>query len=200
MKKLILLLTVLFGAVNMSAQDNDIQEEEVLVKVEKDYKWGFIDKSGKAVVPIIYDYVSDFKDGLAGAEKDNKWYVIDKSGNNTFDFSATQSSSQQKDLVEVLEVTPSFVGGTSAYNQWVEEHLIFPENVYGKNIKGRVVASYVIEKDGTISNVDIVQSVHPLVDKAVVRMLSSMPKWNPGTQNGQPVRVKMNWAINVNFE
>ena len=87
MKKLILLLTVLFGAVNMSAQDNDIQEEEVLVKVEKDGKYGFVDKSGKVVIPFIYDWANDFKDGLAMVVKDgkdadsnNEYGFVDKSG------------------------------------------------------------------------------------------------------------------------
>ena len=92
MKKLILLLTVLFGAANMSAQDNDIQEDVKALCIKKNGKWGYVDTSGKVIVPTIYDEchivggdgynfgLATFNNGLEAVCKDGKWGYIDITG------------------------------------------------------------------------------------------------------------------------
>ena len=94
---------------------------------------------------------------------------------------------------------PSFVGGPTAMFRWINEHLQYPEEAMNKGIKGRVVASFYVEKDGTIGNVEIEKSVHPLLDNETIRLLKSMPKWIPGTQDGSPVRVKYTVPLTYNF-
>jgi len=94
---------------------------------------------------------------------------------------------------------PSFVGGQTAMFRWISEHLQYPEEAMNKGIKGRVVASFYVEKDGTIGNVEIEKSVHPLLDNETIRLLKSMPKWIPGTQDGSPVRVKYTVPLTYNF-
>jgi len=64
-----------------------------------------------------------------------------------------------------------------------------------EGIQGRVAVSFIVEKDGSISDVKPILSVHPLLNKEAVRVVESMPKWTPGKQNGKPVRVRFNVPV-----
>ena len=64
-----------------------------------------------------------------------------------------------------------------------------------EGIQGRVTVSFIVEKDGRVSNVRLLRSVQPLLDKEAVRVVKSMPKWSPGKQNGKPVRVRFNLPV-----
>ena len=101
---------------------------------------------------------------------------------------------------EVRDVTdkmPSFPGGMGALMQYLKGNIDYPIEAFKKNIGGRVVVAFIIEKDGSLSDVRIAKSVHPLLDAEAIRVVSSMPKWNPGLENGNPVRVK--YTIPVTF-
>lgn len=101
---------------------------------------------------------------------------------------------------EVRDVTdkmPSFPGGMGALMQYLKGNIDYPIEAFKKNIGGRVVVAFIVEKDGSLSDVRIAKSVHPLLDAEAIRVVSSMPKWNPGLENGNPVRVK--YTIPVTF-
>ena len=71
----------------------------------------------------------------------------------------------------------------------------YPEQAKKDSIEGRVVLSFVVETDGSITEPKVVQSVHPLLDEEALRVAKLMPKWEPGYQNGTPVRVKYNIPV-----
>lgn len=71
--------------------------------------------------------------------------------------------------------------------KWIYIHLKYPKEAQDNNIQGRVVVRFVVETDGSIGDVEIVRPVHPLLDKEAVRVIKSMPKLKPTTQNGKPV-------------
>ena len=73
--------------------------------------------------------------------------------------------------------------------QWIAEHLTYPADAEEQGVQGKVTLQLVIEKDGSISNVKIIRGKHPSLDKEAVRIVQSMPNWNPGRNNGQVVRV-----------
>lgn len=98
-------------------------------------------------------------------------------------------------IYDVVEDPPSFPGGYAACRQWLDDNVHYPPVYEEINIQGRVVVSFVVETDGSLSNVVVVKSVDPPLDKEAVRVVKAMPKWNPGTQNGVPVRVKYNLPI-----
>jgi len=101
---------------------------------------------------------------------------------------------------EVRDVTdkmPSFPGGMGALMQYLKGNVDYPTEALKENIGGRVVVAFIIEKDGSLSDVRIAKSVHPLLDAEAIRVVSSMPKWNPGLENGNPVRVK--YTIPITF-
>lgn len=74
--------------------------------------------------------------------------------------------------------------------EYISQNLRYPAKAHQERIQGRVIAGFVVEKDGSISTPTIVRSVSPEVDAEAIRVLSTMPKWTPGTQRGKEVRVR----------
>ena len=98
----------------------------------------------------------------------------------------------------LVEKMPEFPGGQAALFKFLSENVKYPKEAVKKGIQGRVICQFVVEKDGSISNVEVVRSGgHHLLDQEAVRVISIMPKWNPGTQRGKPIRVK--YTVPVNF-
>ena len=95
-------------------------------------------------------------------------------------------------VYEVVEQMPSFPGGNSAMMQYLANNIKYPVAAQEKRIQGRVVTSFIVEPDGSISNVWVTRRVHPTLDHEAMRVVRSMPRWNPGKQNGKAVRVKYN--------
>ena len=169
--------------------------------LSKEGKFSYANKSFKLIAPFEYDKAEDFSEGLGLVKIGDKWGYIDKQGNSTFNPPSTINTPRNtaQETFDVIETLPSFKGGQEALNRWISENMQYPEEAMRNNIKGRVVAKFYVEKDGSITNVEIVKSVHPLLDNETIRLLSSMPKWIPGTQNGEPVRVKYTVPLTFNF-
>jgi len=90
-----------------------------------------------------------------------------------------------------VEVMPSFRGGDlSKFRDWVGNRTSYPKAAMENKIRGTVFLTFVVERDGSVSNVTIVKGVHPLLDSVAVKTISESPKWSPGLQRGQPVRVR----------
>ena len=109
---------------------------------------------------------------------------------------STAAMSQTDDKVyDVVEEMPSYPGGMSALMQYLSSNIKYPVEAEKNGIQGRVICTFVIEKDGSITDVKVAKSVHPLLDKEAMRVVSSMPKWIPGKQNGASVRAKFTLPI-----
>ena len=113
-----------------------------------------------------------------------------------FSFMTSTAQTKKNDMVfDVVEVMPQFPGGQIAMLKYFMENIKYPEQAMKKGIQGRVAVSFIVEKDGSISDVKPILSVHPLLNKEAVRVVKSMPKWTPGKQNGKPVRVRFNVPV-----
>lgn len=114
--------------------------------------------------------------------------------------SVTQTSPQEVSFYHpiVVEEMPSFPGGLAALSKFIADNTHYPAEAKEKGIQGRVVVSFVVEKDGSLSHIEIARSVDSLLDKEALRVVRSMPKWNPGKQKGETVSVK--YVIPVNFK
>ena len=99
---------------------------------------------------------------------------------------------------DVVEQMPQFPGGHAALLQYLAQNIRYPEAAYKAGIQGRVIANFVVEKDGSITEGRIVKSVSPELDAEALRVINSMPNWIPGMQNGEAVRVK--YTIPVTFQ
>ncbi len=100
-------------------------------------------------------------------------------------------------VFDIAEQMPSFKGNV---NQWLSQNLTYPAVAAENGIQGRVIVNFVVEKDGSISNVQVVRSVDPALDKEAVSVVKRMPKWNPGMNNGQPARVKFTLPVTFKLQ
>ena len=99
------------------------------------------------------------------------------------------------EVFNVVEQMPSFMGNDDALYAFVSKNIIYPLKAKENNIEGRVVVRFIIEKDGNLSNIEILRKLGFGCDEEVIRLIKSMPKWFPGKQNGKPVRVHFTMPI-----
>lgn len=99
----------------------------------------------------------------------------------------------------IVESMPEFPGGQQALFKYLSENVKYPVIAQENGIQGRVICQFVVNKDGSIVDVEVVRSGgDPSLDKEAIRVIKSMPKWKPGKQRGKPVRVK--YTVPVNFK
>lgn len=97
-----------------------------------------------------------------------------------------------------LDKQPEFPGGLNSLMKFLSENITYPTKCAEKEIQGRVLVRFTVFKDGTVGNIEVLRSVHPLLDAEAKRLVSLLPKWTPGELNGQPVNV---WfLLPINFK
>ena len=109
----------------------------------------------------------------------------------------TKKSGANDKVYVVVEQMPSFPGGDSALLKYLLANVKYPVSALKAQKQGRVMVRFTVEKDGAISNVKVARSVTPSLDAEAVRAIKSMPKWSPGKQGGEFVRVK--YIVPVSF-
>ena len=95
----------------------------------------------------------------------------------------------------MVEDMPEYPGGMEAMMKFVAENLKYPEQMQKEKVEGRVLLSFVVEKDGSVTNIEEVKSPHPVLTEEAIRVVKLMPKWKPGKQDGKEVRVQFNLPI-----
>ncbi len=93
-------------------------------------------------------------------------------------------------VFDVVEEMPHFPGGAAALQAFLSSNTKYPVVAQENGVQGRVIVSFVVERDGSITDVRVVRSVDPSLDREASRVVRSMPRWSPGKQNGSAVRVK----------
>lgn len=113
-------------------------------------------------------------------------------------FRADLAASEEDDAIpfQLVDQKPSFNGGdANEFAKWVNSRLVYPEKAKEKGIQGRVVLQFVIETDGSITDIKVLKSDDPLLEKEAIRVVSSSPKWQPGMRQGKPVRVTYTYPV-----
>ncbi len=166
---------------------DDINPSDIeSIEVVKDKAWvedlGYADASGVVLVRM-------------------KANTSDASSANSSDVSSANS---KDDVFNTVEVMPEYPGGMEAMIKFLSENIKYPEQMKKDSIEGRVILSFVVEKDGSITEVEEVRSPHPVLTEEAIRVVKLMPKWTPGKQRGKTVRVKfmlpINFQIPVEYE
>jgi len=107
-----------------------------------------------------------------------------------------QEEEEEDNVVFVIvEQKPEFPGGDAALMKYIAENIKYPVIAQENGIQGRVICQFVVNKDGSIVDINVVRSVDPSLDKEAIRVIKSMPKWKPGKQRGKAVRVKFTLPI-----
>lgn len=99
----------------------------------------------------------------------------------------------------VLDKPPSFPGGTSALIAWLNENFHYPAEARRNNIQGKVRVQFVVDESGNITNLNVVKKVDEMLDSEALRLIKSMPKWNPGVQSGQKIRSYFTLPVTFNL-
>ena len=102
----------------------------------------------------------------------------------------TQAEPEPEKVFDMVEQMPAFPGGMQELMVYLGKNIKYPTIAQENGTQGRVIIQFVVERDGTISDVRVARGVDPYLDKEAVRVVKSMPKWIPGKQNGKAVRVK----------
>jgi TonB family protein len=127
----------------------------------------------------------------------------DKAGVTVVGYAKTpqekSDSEDHNEVFTVVEKMPRFPGGEKALFDFINSHIQYPKEAKEKGIQGIVVVSYIVEKDGSLTHFNIVRGVDPALDQEAVRILKSMPVWEPGEQKGLKVRVKYTMPFKFKF-
>ncbi|CCY64975.1 energy transducer TonB [Marseilla massiliensis] len=107
---------------------------------------------------------------------------------------------EENKVFDVVEENPSFPGGQAALMQWLNANIKYPVIAAENGIEGRVIVQFVVSKTGSISDVRVVRGVDPSLDKEAVRVVSNMPNWTPGRQNGTTVNVRFTLPVTFRLQ
>ena len=181
-----------------STQSTDITENKSLVGPQKKKEEApqvevfTIVEDVPDVIQILEDDADIEEDIMASTEDQIEWVDLDPA-----DFDIIEIEPEDEDPVYmVVEESPEFPGGYDGYMEYLRKNVKYPAICRENGIQGRVLVSFVVNKDGSIVETEVVKGVHPSLDKEALRVISEMPKWKPGTQRGKPVRVKYSCPVN----
>ena len=121
-------------------------------------------------------------------------------GLTTVSAQKTVVAQKTQKVFDVVEQMPEYPGGIQALFEYLSQNVKYPSDAENQKVEGRVIATFIVETDGTINNVEVVKPVFPSLDAEAIRVLSGMPKWTPGKQSGKEVRVKYTVPINFNLK
>lgn len=113
---------------------------------------------------------------------------------------ALDSTKSSKLFGAAIEEMASFPGGSAALMQYIAQNLRYP-NIQGDcNIQGRVIVGFTVNEDGTLSDIKVMKSISPTFDEEAIRVVKSMPKWNPAKRNGKAVKTKYTVPVTFRLE
>ena len=107
---------------------------------------------------------------------------------------------EETKIFTVVEQMPMFPGGDGALMGYLRDNIHYPTVAAENGVQGRVVVGFVVERDGSITDVNILRGVDPSLDREAMRVVKSMPKWTPGKQNGSAVRVKYQFPVTFRLQ
>jgi len=112
-------------------------------------------------------------------------------------------SAEKDDLILcylVLEKIPAFPGGDEKLVEYISKKLIYPKEAVSKKIEGKVICKFMVNEDGTITHIEVIRSIDPLLDAEAIRVIKTLPKFEPGTQHEKPVGVYFTLPITFSLQ
>lgn len=150
-------------------KDSEVKEEDE-IKLEE------VEKSNKAIGSFTVEGNDEVGGEVLKAKDDIK--------------APEPPKHEENKIFTVVEQMPMYPGGDAALMQYLSSNIHYPAVAAENGVQGRVVVGFVVERDGSITDVNVMRSVDPSLDREAVRVVKNMPRWTPGKQNGSAVRVK----------
>lgn len=157
-------------------KDNEVKEEDE-IKLDE------VEKSNKAIGTFTVEGNDEVGGEVLKAKEEIK--------------APEPPKHEENKIFTVVEQMPMYPGGDAALMQYLSSNIHYPAVAAENGVQGRVVVGFVVEKDGSITDVNVMRSVDPSLDREAMRVVKSMPRWTPGKQNGSAVRVK--YQVPVTF-
>lgn len=157
-------------------KDSEVKEEDE-IKLEE------VEKSNKAIGSFTVEGNDEVGGEVLKAKDDIK--------------APEPPKHEENKIFTVVEQMPMYPGGEAALMQYLSSNIHYPAVAAENGVQGRVVVGFVVERDGSITDVNVMRSVDPSLDREAVRVVKNMPRWTPGKQNGSAVRVK--YQVPVTF-
>jgi TonB family protein len=167
-----------------------------------------VNKKGKVVEPTIARGVNPLLDKEAlrvigelktwkPGKEDGKPVKVQYTVPIKFALNSKKSSKKNGDVYYTVDVMPVYPGGDSALRSFIAKNVKYPSKAKEAGIQGKVYISFVVDKDGSVTDAKVARGVDPLLDKESVRVVESMQTWNPGMEDGEPVKVQ--YTVPINF-
>lgn len=158
----------------------------------------------KYVPPVVVDTVKPFENVQVTTDEalaHSGELQIENSGTGPGDeLLGAEGGTDSGEPFLFVEVMPTFRGGDiNRFREWVQKRTNYPQAAIDAKIRATVFLTFIVEKDGSVSNVTVIKGVHPLIDNEAVKSISESPKWSPGLQRGQPVRVRFQIPLSFIF-
>jgi TonB family protein len=164
-------------------------------------------KDGNGHYPVFDDaYKEILEEGnIKNGKRDSVWKgyknqknIYSEEYSNGKFIKGNHTDENRNDIIYMVkEALPTFKGGESAFGQFLSRTVHYPVGAKERNAQGKVMLNFVVEKDGTLSEIKVLKSVDPDLDREALRAIRQSPKWNPGLKNGVPVRV--NYTMPLSF-
>jgi TonB family protein len=183
-------------------------QKQTLIKTEYTYKKGILDGPSVATY-TTYVKTTWYKNGVvtktetketsSGATKSNE---IQEAPEMIRPVSETKPENDPDQVITYCENMPSYKGGEAAFSKYMSDSLRYPKAERDSMISGTVYVEFIVRKDGSITDVKVVRKVtgHPAFSDEAVRIISTMPKWNPGIYDGKPANVKLTQPVYFKIE
>jgi protein TonB len=192
------------GFVQVQMEDFEPPVEQIMIPPAPPPQEAQVQEIVKYVPPVVVDSILPLEstlptsDQLASQTTDE---MVQATGIGSGDDILSGSGGDNDgEAFFVVEVMPTFKGGDlTKFREWVGKRTNYPQAAIDKKIRGTVFLTFIVEKDGTVSNVTIQKGVDPILDYEAVKAISESPKWSPGLQRGQPVRVRFQIPMNFMF-
>lgn len=199
-----------FKPIGILLSEKDADYDAKCGEIAKDYKQhpenyqdlgtDYVDLKGN-----IWSYQSDFFSGRNELEKENVYMLDDKfirklESTKVEDIDASFHKDVDTKVFDVVEQMPSFPGGQTALISWLASNIKYPAISEENGVQGHVVCSFIVERDGSLSDIKVRRSVDPALDKEAIRVLKTMPKWFPGKEKGIAVRVQYTFPVTFKLQ
>ena len=147
----------------------------------------------KAEIIEIVDDDADIEDEIMASIEDNTPWLDPQE----YEVVMVEPEPEPDEILIAVEENPEFPGGTAALMAYLRKNIKYPAICRENNIQGKVIVTFVVNKDGSIVDVEVAKGVNPALAKEAVRGISQRPNWQPGRQLGRPVRVR--YSVPVSF-
>lgn len=200
-------LAILYVALEWTQRDKKIDIDDfVVVEVSLEEEMVPITLPEKKTVPpppqsvTVTDLIeivendAEIEEATIASTEDQTEYI----DITEFETIQVEEEPEEEQPFMVVEDMPEFPGGQAALLEYLRKNIKYPSICRENGIQGRVLIQFIVNKDGSIVDPEVVKSVNPYLDKEALRVISTMPSWKPGSQRGKPVRVK--FTVPVNFK